>query len=91
MGARDPDHHNADAHADQRKESVMAISTAATGIDWQIEGEEIGSCNCDWGCPCQFNALPTHGNCEAVVAVQIDQGRHGAAGPDARREDESTW
>jgi len=27
--------------------------------------------------PCQFNALPTHGNCEAVVGIVIDEGNHG--------------
>ena len=25
--------------------------------------------NCDWGCPCQFNANPTHGNCEGLSAI----------------------
>jgi hypothetical protein len=44
---------------------------------WTIKGREFVHCNCAYGCPCQFNALPTHGNCEAVVAVQIDEGRHG--------------
>lgn len=44
---------------------------------WTIRGREFVHCNCAYGCPCQFNALPTHGNCEAVVAVEIDQGRHG--------------
>ncbi|MGA7790694.1 MAG: DUF1326 domain-containing protein, partial [Xanthobacteraceae bacterium] len=29
------------------------------------------NCNCAYGCPCQFNALPTHGNCEAVAGMQI--------------------
>ena len=28
-------------------------------VDWSIKGPEIATCNCDWGCPCQFNALPT--------------------------------
>lgn len=46
-------------------------------IDWEIEGSEISSCNCDWGCPCQFNALPTHGNCQAAVAFHIDRGHFG--------------
>jgi hypothetical protein len=45
---------------------------------WRIVGEETGTCNCAWGCPCQFNALPTHGQCEALVAVRIDQGHYGA-------------
>ena len=45
--------------------------------DWEIHGKEFSNCNCSYGCPCQFNALPTHGNCEAIVFVKIDRGRHG--------------
>ena len=44
---------------------------------WSIAGEEIASCNCAWGCPCQFNALPTTGRCEAFVAWRIDKGHFG--------------
>ena len=46
-------------------------------VDWRMRGAEITSCNCDWGCPCQFNALPTHGDCRAVVAMRIDEGHFG--------------
>jgi hypothetical protein len=46
-------------------------------VDWSIKGEEISACNCSWGCPCQFNALPTSGNCRAAVAVRIDEGHFG--------------
>jgi hypothetical protein len=46
-------------------------------VDWRIRGPELASCNCDWGCPCQFNARPTHGNCRAAVAMRIDQGHFG--------------
>jgi hypothetical protein len=46
-------------------------------IDWMIRGPEIASCNCDYGCPCQFNALPTHGDCRAAVAMRIDEGHFG--------------
>jgi hypothetical protein len=52
-------------------------ATPMTGTEWQIEAEEITSCNCDWGCPCQFNALPTHGSCEAFVTVDIQRGYFG--------------
>jgi len=41
---------------------------------WHIEVEYIQSCNCDYGCPCNFNALPTYGNCEALVAYHIIKG-----------------
>jgi hypothetical protein len=45
---------------------------------WEIKGSEITNCNCAYGCPCQFNALPTHGRCEAVSCYRIDEGRHGS-------------
>lgn len=48
-----------------------------TYVDWRIRGPEISNCNCDWGCPCQFNALPTHGDCRAMTAMHIDQGHFG--------------
>ena len=46
-------------------------------VDWKIKARSFGNCICDYGCPCQFNALPTHGNCEAVVGYQIDEGHFG--------------
>lgn len=44
---------------------------------WRLRGEALNSCNCAWGCPCQFNALPTHGRCEAFVAFEIHSGHFG--------------
>lgn len=44
---------------------------------WTIKGREFVHCNCAYGCPCQFNALPTHGNCCAIAAVEITEGHHG--------------
>ena len=46
-------------------------------IEWRVKGRELANCNCDYGCPCQFDALPTHGNCEAVAGYQIDEGHFG--------------
>lgn len=46
-------------------------------IKWTIKAREFTNCNCAYGCPCQFNALPTHGNCQAVVGMDIDHGYHG--------------
>jgi hypothetical protein len=37
----------------------------------------LDACNCDWGCPCQFNAKPTHGNCEGVAGYHIVKGSYG--------------
>jgi hypothetical protein len=49
-----------------------------TDTKWALHGREFANCNCSYGCPCQFNALPTHGNCWATVGIQIDDGFHGA-------------
>src|SRR5205823_6229252 len=46
-------------------------------IEWMIRGPEVATCNCAFGCPCQFNALPTSGNCRAAVAMRIDEGYFG--------------
>jgi len=46
-------------------------------IEWFLKGKEFGNCNCSYGCPCQFNALPTHGNCMAMCAYRFDEGRFG--------------
>lgn len=46
-------------------------------VDWSIKGPEYGNCNCAWGCPCQFNALPTDGTCRAAVGMRIDEGHFG--------------
>ncbi len=52
-------------------------SPAKTKTDWHIAGDEAVGCNCAWGCPCQFNALPTTGRCEALVGFQIQEGYFG--------------
>lgn len=46
-------------------------------VDWMVDALEIGNCNCNWGCPCQFNSLPTHGFCCAVGGFHIDKGHYG--------------
>jgi hypothetical protein len=46
-------------------------------VEWHIEGAELTSCNCEVGCPCQFNAPPSHGDCRAYMFMQIDRGRFG--------------
>ena len=44
---------------------------------WEIRGRELVNCNCSYGCPCQFNALPTQGFCEAVATFLIEEGHYG--------------
>ena len=45
-----------------------------SGVDWYVEGPSFGSCNCSYGCPCQFEALPTHGHCRGFEVLRIDKG-----------------
>ena len=45
--------------------------------EWYVKAKEFGNCNCSYGCPCQFNGLPTHGDCMAAVGYQIDDGKYG--------------
>ena len=41
---------------------------------WQLNGNVLIACNCDWGCPCNFNARPSHGHCEGGWIWMIDRG-----------------
>lgn len=45
--------------------------------DWYMEGPWFKNCNCDPGCPCDFNQYPTQGHCEGMVAMRIDKGHFG--------------
>jgi hypothetical protein len=44
---------------------------------WEFKGRELVNCTCEYGCNCQFNALPDKGHCYAVAGIQIDEGYHG--------------
>jgi hypothetical protein len=44
---------------------------------WSMKGELFGPCNCDWGCPCNFDAPPTYGNCEGIYVFFVREGRYG--------------
>jgi len=41
---------------------------------WNFEAEYFTACNCDWGCPCNFNAPPTEGRCLGWGAWKISRG-----------------
>jgi hypothetical protein len=47
---------------------------------WELSGEYMESCNCDYLCPCIFTnpqAEATHDHCTALMVYRIDRGRHG--------------
>ena len=56
--------------------------------EWEFKGRELVNCTCEYGCNCQFNALPDKGHCSAVAGIQIDEGHHGDTRLDAYRGDD---
>jgi len=54
-------------------------------VAWMLKGRNFSHCNCAYGCPCQFNALPTLGNCQAMTGLDIDEGYHGETRLDGLR------
>ena len=46
-------------------------------VDWMIRGPKISACNCAYGCPCEFSALPTNEVCEGLEATEITEGYFG--------------
>jgi hypothetical protein len=43
---------------------------------WNIEADYFQACNCDYGCPCEFQAPPSRGFCEGVGAWRIAKGTY---------------
>lgn len=47
-------------------------------IKWRAKVQNLVACNCNWGCPCAFDAPPTFGHCEGAVGHRIVSGKYGA-------------
>jgi len=48
--------------------------------DWQLRGEYMESCNCDYLCPCIYTnpqEAATNDNCTALMVYRIDDGQYG--------------
>lgn len=45
-------------------------------LEWNVSGTVLIACNCDWGCPCNFNARPTQGYCQGGWSWLISEGSH---------------
>lgn len=52
---------------------------------WTFEADYFTACNCDWGCPCTFNARPTEGRCLGWGVWDITSGRFGETRLDGTR------
>jgi hypothetical protein len=64
---------------------------AETKTPWNFEAQYVQSCNCDYGCPCNFNAYPTHGSCEALVGYHITKGAYGSTKLDGVTFAQALW
>jgi hypothetical protein len=55
--------------------------------EWELIGTEYGNCNCDYGCPCQFNGRPSSpdGDCRYALFTQVDGGHYGEVKLDGLR------
>jgi hypothetical protein len=52
---------------------------------WSFEADYFTVCNCDWGCPCNFNARPTEGRCMGWGVCSIITGQFDATALDGTR------
>lgn len=44
---------------------------------WHLKADYVETCNCDYGCPCNFSGFPTYGFCRALVLYHITEGSYG--------------
>jgi hypothetical protein len=43
-------------------------------MSWSLKGTVLVACNCDYGCPCNYNARPSTGKCEGGWMWVVDKG-----------------
>ena len=53
-----------------------------TAKKYSLKGQLLSGCNCDWGCPCNFEAAPSYGNCEGIYVWQVETGHYDGVGLD---------
>jgi hypothetical protein len=54
----------------------VEIGTMAD-VKWAFTADYVETCNCNYGCPCNFNGFPTNNTCEALVGYHIRHGHYG--------------
>jgi hypothetical protein len=45
--------------------------------NWTMTADYVETCNCDYGCPCNFAGIPTYGFCRALCLYDIAIGSYG--------------
>jgi hypothetical protein len=54
------------------------MSSTITEIPtWNLKSDYVEVCNCNFGCPCNFNGFPTGGFCRGMALFHIQKGNYG--------------
>src|SRR2546426_12654688 len=64
---------------------AIRAKSAMAEPKWKLKVEQLMACNCNWGCPCSFDAPPTYGRCETALAYRIAKGSYGGVALDGLR------
>jgi hypothetical protein len=57
---------------------MESSSSSTTQVPtWHLKADYVETCNCDYGCPCNFDSFPTYGFCRALVLYHIREGNYG--------------
>jgi hypothetical protein len=57
--------------------NTTTTTTTAEIPRWYMKADYVETCNCDYGCPCNFTGFPTYGYCRALVFFHIREGNFG--------------
>ena len=44
---------------------------------WTFKADYVETCNCNYGCPCNFDGFPSNGFCRTLVLFHIRSGNYG--------------
>ena len=55
----------------------MASTTTSQTPEWRMKADYVETCNCEYGCPCNFNGFPTYGFCRGLILFHIRSGNYG--------------
>jgi hypothetical protein len=52
------------------------MSTLEQVPNWNMKADYVETCNCDYGCPCNFTGFPTYSYCKALVFFHVREGNY---------------
>jgi hypothetical protein len=59
--------------------TITSNTTATTSQipNWNFKADYVETCNCEYGCPCNFSGFPTYGSCSSILCYHIRTGSYG--------------